>query len=335
MEKKTIAVVLATYNGARFIREQIESLLNQSRAPDRIIISDDGSTDGTLEIIDHYARTNPNLFKIIKKGANLGFRDNFLQAALHAESDYIAFCDQDDIWDKRKLEICSKYFQDPSVALIVHSAKLVDKDGNELGDFSQGIKATKISPPLTYDPWSTFWGFSILFRRDLLKIFPLEERFLDYISPQHLIAHDRWVTFLGQVVGSTVEIRENLVSYRQHDRNIYGNRKSLTSFSKKQIEERSSTYIKATERMTQIVKSISIPPDYGFILYDREKSLEFFERALQQLVKRDSIYHSKTRFVAIAKIVVFIFQGVYRNTHNERLRWKSIAMDVRFALSLK
>lgn len=149
---KTVSVVIATYNGSDFIREQIESVVNQSFAPIEIIVSDDGSTDATLDIVRSFAVHSTIPIEIKVNDTNLGFRDNFLTAALSAKGDFIAFCDQDDIWDSKKLAYAATYFDRENISLIVHAAASLDQSSGKLVKFNQGIACTGIKPPLSYDP---------------------------------------------------------------------------------------------------------------------------------------------------------------------------------------
>ena len=109
----------------------------------------------------------------------------------HAEISSLSVI-KDDIWKVNKLERCSAYFDDRNISLIAHSAKTIDGSSKMIGGFRQGINKTKITPLMSYDVWSTFWGFSLVFRREILYITSAKDRFIDYLSPGHMIAHDRW-----------------------------------------------------------------------------------------------------------------------------------------------
>src|SRR5882672_7797772 len=134
---KTVSVVLAAHNGAKYIEEQIGSIAVQTLAPFELIVSDDASTDNTLQVIQNVLSECDFAVKTIRNETALGFRDNFLQACLLAQGDFIAFCDQDDIWHPTKLEKCSEFFEDKRVSLIVHAARLIDENSNQIGMFRQ------------------------------------------------------------------------------------------------------------------------------------------------------------------------------------------------------
>ena len=99
-----ISIAMATYNGEKFIEEQLDSILAQTIKDFEIVICDDCSNDRTFFILEQYAKKYP-LIKLHKNTKNLGFRENFLQAINLCTGDFIALCDQDDIWNEKHLEI--------------------------------------------------------------------------------------------------------------------------------------------------------------------------------------------------------------------------------------
>lgn len=331
--KKSVSIVMATYNGARYIDEQFKSLVGQTFKPLEIIISDDASNDETVDKVYELSReVNDIGIKIIRNASPLGFRDNFLRASMDAQGDFIAFCDQDDIWDKTKLEKCSNYFYDDNIAMITHAAYTIDEKSTRIGSFNQGIESTCVRPPLCYDPWMTFYGFSIVFRRDLLNIADIHNRFIDYIVPAWPIAHDRWIMFLAQMVGSTVEISDKLVGYRQHPNNLFGVNAKKRKTVLRNTRSRSSDYILATRQMIDIVAKFPDSTSQLFPQFRREKCISFLERALRQLEARDAIYLSSSRVRALYGIIDCLMSSRYRAVHNNRTRWRSILKDIRFAM---
>ena len=327
-----VSVVLATHNGSRFIREQLETLVGQTVHPLEIIVSDDASTDDTLEIVRNFSCGSAIEFKIHENVPALGFRSNFLRAARLARGKFVAFCDQDDIWDTKKIEFCSPYLDDRSVSMIAHSAITIDSSNRELGVFRQGIHRTGLRKPLTYDPWLTFFGFSIVFRRELLDLWDVDDRFIDFIVPSEMIAHDRWVMFLAQVVGLTVEIDVPLVRYRQHAHNLFGNGERERSAGRRTVAGGLDPYREATTAMIDIVERLPEATAEHFPLFDRARAAAFFRSALDQFEKREAIYRTETRLEALQGLSARVAGGTYRAVHNGRPRWRSIAKDLRFAL---
>ena len=120
-----ISIAMATYNGAKFLREQLDSIAAQTLPPYELVICDDGSTDSTLAIAREFAKEVNFPVRIYLNEHNLGFADNFLKAASLCEGDWIAFSDQDDVWLPHKLATVSRRFND-GVLLVLHSSDLVD-----------------------------------------------------------------------------------------------------------------------------------------------------------------------------------------------------------------
>ena len=103
MESIHVSIVICTYNGEHFLSEQMDSLLQQTYPVDEIIVQDDGSTDGTMAVLNGYAANNP-VIKLFRNEGKHGVNNNFFSALRRASGEYIAICDQDDIWEPTKVE---------------------------------------------------------------------------------------------------------------------------------------------------------------------------------------------------------------------------------------
>src|SRR3954447_24654813 len=136
-----ISVAMATWNGERFIAQQLQSIAEQTRPPDELVISDDGSSDDTVEVARRFARRAAFDVVIMPNEERIGYSDNFFRAMKACTGDLIALCDQDDVWHPDKLARCERPLQlDPSVSLVAHSGRVVD-DGlrpvrSNLGDYT-------------------------------------------------------------------------------------------------------------------------------------------------------------------------------------------------------
>ncbi len=126
----TISVVIATYNGEKFLREQIDSVLNQTMRPDEIIVSDDGSSDGTWGILEEYQNQYPKLFCLYRNEKGLGPHENFKHAFQYVKSDIVVPCDQDDIWMPEKIERCVAAL-DEQTSLVFCQEVMRREDGSE------------------------------------------------------------------------------------------------------------------------------------------------------------------------------------------------------------
>lgn len=333
---KTISVVLSTHNGGKFLSKQLDSLINQTRLPNEVIISDDASIDQTMEIVSKFEKTAPFPVLVNRNNPAKGFRENFLSSTKLSKGDWIAFCDQDDIWRRNKLQVCSQYMQVPGITQIVHQATLIDQNDKFIGYFDQGIKSTQIKEPFSYDLWGTFWGFSMIFDRRLLEIVDIDSRCVDYIDSTHLAAHDRWTFSLAQALGKTAEVAERLVDYRQHENNLFGSaaRKGSEKKTKGLLKE-NSAYLDSTQRMREIIKGFPEDIVAKFPEFDRERALRIYSKAVAQLCGRQKIYCSTSAASAVMNCMLLLVRGGYFNAQKNSFRWRSFAKDISVSLRIR
>lgn len=212
-----ISVVMTTYNGQKFIREQIESILCQSMHVDEIVICDDCSTDNTVEILKEYP------VRLFVNKTNLGFKRNFKQAMEFCKGDYIFLCDQDDIWEKDKVEKLIEVMNTHSDMHVCASAFTVI---DENGSFDSGRKKRTLFPNVKKDdvllkiPFDSmisinyFQGASILMDRWIM------ERALDCFDER--IEHDWLICMLAASYNSLYFYNVALFRYRLHQNNQIG-----------------------------------------------------------------------------------------------------------------
>jgi len=209
---------MATYNGEKYIREQLDSLAAQTVLPLELVVTDDGSTDQTLDILDDFKKNAPFEVMIYRNEERLDYGDNFFKAASLCRGDWIAFCDQDDIWMSSKLQVVSKFFDDPEVVLISHNAQIIGGNGQDLGHTLRYFRQTRKFLEKRY--WTVYNGFTMTFRRGAImdRIALLDFRpFRDFALTQ-----DKAVFFLSTRLGKIVGIDECLAQYRRHDENSSG-----------------------------------------------------------------------------------------------------------------
>lgn len=212
---------MATYNGARFIREQLDSIAGQTMLPAELVVTDDGSSDDTLAIVADFARTAPFPVHAHRNPVRLGYRANFIRNMGLCTSELIALCDQDDIWAPDKLERASAPFADPDVLLSYHESWLVDAAGKRIELVRMLLLADR-NPPSSVFPMRNPYGFAMLFRRRLLDFADLWPMSIDNLQADERMAHDQWVFFLASALGTTAFVDEPLAGYRQHGSNTYG-----------------------------------------------------------------------------------------------------------------
>ena len=216
-----VSVALATFNGARYLPEQLDSLARQTVLPMELVVSDDGSTDDTLSVITRFAQTAPFPVRLLDKRERLGFADNFLNAAEHCTGEFVAFCDQDDVWLPHKIEVARDRLVTDGSLLTMHRLELVDAALDHIGVYDQGITGDRVYEPLGIDPYYTGSGNSMMFRRELLSASPRAGR-PRQPGEERQMGHDHWLYVLAAALGRVSHMHEPLVRYRQHGANWGG-----------------------------------------------------------------------------------------------------------------
>lgn len=212
-----LSVAMATFNGESFIAEQLASLAGQTRPPDELVVSDDGSTDETVAIVRSFSARAPFPVVIADKKDRLGFSDNFLRAAECCQHELVAFCDQDDVWLPRKLELGADRIKTDRSLLSLHSLTVTDEALRPSGfEWDQGIDRDCVHEPLQLDPYATGWGNTMVFRRELLGLIDRNRRPPQPSTENKPLSHDTWVYMLAAALGRVSWVKQPLILYRQH-----------------------------------------------------------------------------------------------------------------------
>lgn len=221
-----ITIIMAVYNGQEYIREQLESLKDQTYTEWRLVISDDRSSDKTAEIVKKFSDEVEQevIFKVNEKPSGSA-KNNFALLINDAkESDYVMFCDQDDIWKKDKIEITfnkmkqaeERYGRD--FPLLVHGdVEVIDENGNINADsmFEMShINADSKLPQILIQNHVT--GCTMMCNKKLIA------GISEYASSEYIIMHDYLAALYASVFGKIEVIRKPLLSYRQHSGNSVG-----------------------------------------------------------------------------------------------------------------
>ena len=219
-----ISIALCTYNGAKFISEQLESIAQQDRIPDELIICDDCSTDNTVALIEDFARKVDFTVKLYINDTRLGVTKNYERAIGLCTGNYIALSDQDDVWDQEKLRFLEeKLNKRPEVAAVFSNADIVDESLHSMGYSlwdSLGLTAniqknivTSAAPNLLIMRGSFITGSTMAFRSSFKNlILPIPECWV----------HDGWISYLLSAVSYLDVINQSLIKYRQHNNNQIG-----------------------------------------------------------------------------------------------------------------
>lgn len=202
-----ISVCIATYNGGRYIKEQLLSIIPQLSPDDEIIISDDRSSDNTVSVIESI---NCLLCRIIYNKERRGYTSNFENAISHAKGDYIFLSDQDDVWYNDKVSVMMSALMDCD--LIVSDAMIVDSDLREISNsfYSERLpRKTLIGNIIKFG----YIGCCMAFRKDLLC------KALPFPTNHVLCTHDNWLFLIAKAFFKVKIMDDKLVYYRRHGKN--------------------------------------------------------------------------------------------------------------------
>lgn len=224
-----ISVALCSYNGARYLEEQLASIAAQERPPDELVLCDDGSPDETMEIVRKFAADAPFPVRAHVNARNLGSTKNFEQALRLCRGDVIALADQDDVWKSAKLGVLERHLEEnPEAGFVFTNAEMVDHDLTPLGYclweavyfstherrlFEQGLA------PAVLVRYNVVTGATMAFRskyRD--DLLPIPDRWV----------HDGWIALVLSALAPCIFVDETLIQYRQHaTQQIGGKKKSF------------------------------------------------------------------------------------------------------------
>jgi glycosyltransferase involved in cell wall biosynthesis len=211
---KTVSIALATYNGARFLREQLDSVYSQTYKVFEVVATDDGSTDSTLEILEEYHQSRGLRFAV--NARRLGFLKNFERSISLCEGDFIALSDQDDIWRPQKIEILLKNTGDQP--LVCSDVKIIDAEGVTIADSYR--KSLHIPVPPIGEQFCSLAFINFVTGSTCLFPSAFREKILPI--PAEAISHDWWIGIKATLRGGIRYIDDQLVFHRQHGANAIG-----------------------------------------------------------------------------------------------------------------
>jgi len=204
----TVSIALCTYNGERFLKEQLESLVNQTYSNIEIVIVDDASQDHTISILNEYIEKYP-FISIYKNQTNIGLQLNFQKALSLCKGEYICISDQDDIWDLNKIQLMINKIG--KNILIYHDSELVDENGKSINiKMSEKLNFVRGSSKEAFYLMNCVSGHSVFFKKELLN----------YALPfPNKGIYDHWLALVATHFGTIDFIDKCLVKYRQHEHN--------------------------------------------------------------------------------------------------------------------
>ena len=257
-----IEILMATYNGEKYIKEQIDSIINQTYKNWELLIRDDGSKDKTIKILREYQKRDVRIKLLEDNKGNLGFVKNFEELLKNSYENFVMFSDQDDIWVENKLDMYLKMIEKiKNKGFMIHSdAILFDKNkSNILKDTFISKKA--INKGLENVFFNYFvQGATILISKEIKNfILPF---------PKEVYLHDRYIHLISELFFERIFVNKALIYYRQHGDNQIGAKNTIRELlSKRYFDERDRQLIKV------------IYNKYGSLLTEDKKKLieEYFK----------------------------------------------------------
>ena len=205
-DSRSVSVAIATYNGEKYITDQLDSILKQLSSTDEIVISDDGSSDSTIDIIRRYQKEY-SIIKLIK-GPQKGVIKNFENAIRHCNNQIIFLADQDDIWlDNKVNEVVDVFLKKKKVNVVLHNMSFFNENGivvEKFIDYHPGFLMNILK--------SSYWGCCMAFRKNFCK------KFLSI--PKIVPAHDQWIGIVGEKNKCSFFLNKNLIKHRIHESNV-------------------------------------------------------------------------------------------------------------------
>jgi len=323
---------MATYNGGPYLMEQLSSLSSQSLLPLELVITDDGSSDETVKIIGEFAENAPFPVRFYQNEKRLGYAENFFRALSLCWGEFVAFCDQDDVWYPDKLARVTAAFSDTGCDVVVHAAAVVDIALAPNGLRTPPIRRRAVVGPGGFDPWLIVPGMAMTAKRELFGVVAAGHRPNTRMGEAIVsMKHDEWLYFIGTAFGSVLMLPTVLVKYRQHGKNTAGPSAAISGLATlglartagralyDQLSRRAGSY-------AAFLRALRIEGDARSAR--RDETVAFYECLAERLALRSSLYRSdvswRWRFAKLANLVA---GGAYRRAKPGSLSYRSLAKD--------
>jgi len=308
MKNFSISVAMCTYNGSKYLNQQLESISSQSLLPNELIVCDDNSSDNTIEIIKNFSKKAPFKVRLYQNSLNLGSTKNFEKAISLCDNEIIVLSDQDDIWEKNKLQrITDEFSKSSAIGGVFSNASLIDENGNLLkGDLWSSVKfkkkeqreAMKGEIFKTLLKHNVVTGATMAFRSEYKNILlPI---------PKNCI-HDEWSALLLSVFSKIVPISDKLICYRIHLNQQIGVSQSLEGELKKTREIGKEEYLKAKKNYEEAKKMIV---NHDIIVNKDKLIIKYLDNKINFMEYRAKIHKTNNKL----KRVPLVLKNVV-NTH--------------------
>lgn len=330
-----ISIAMATYNGARYIRAQLDSLAAQTLLPYELVVTDDGSSDTTLDIVTEFAHEAPFPVHIHSNKIRLGYAANFLRAAALCEGDFIAFCDQDDVWMAKKIFACVSAFAEPDVLLVMHATLVVDADlrtrNKVLPVFNDDVTVGPLDVPL----WEWRPGFSMIVRKSCLSYIDSVIRMMSKTNVlKYWVGHDRVVYLITHSLGKVVLLKTPLALYRQHSNNVFGipiHKPLVRVPNKKEASSAIRFYLRSNKLCKHLATMMDVIAQEQSSVNIRENALkarQYWSHQGDNWRKRASLYCTSNVLYKVTNLGILMVDGAYRPSQRGGFGLRGLAKDL-------
>jgi glycosyltransferase involved in cell wall biosynthesis len=322
MNDTRLSVAMCTYNGARFLREQLQSIASQETLPDEMVICDDGSTDDTITLLRTFSDSAPFQVRIVSNKERLGSAKHFEKSISLCNGTIIILADQDDIWKPNKLKKLDYVFdQNPDAQYAFSDADMIDEDGSPLGfstwdafgfqgDHDRFVDAGQLRVLLKSN---VVIGASMAIRASLRDVaVPIPPGWM----------HDYWIALLGSALSRGVPIPERLLMYRRHAGQVCGwRKKGLGQAIKESIGIGDTVVAEKAEQFREVLRRIEVVQECARCPQNR---VELLNQKEVHLMKRAALRSSRT-LPRLAGVLAEASTGRYQLFSNS---WWSIGRDL-------
>ena len=293
----SVSVAMATYNGVKYLKEQLESIACQTVLPSEIIISDDCSSDKTREVVESFIRSSGIPVNFLSNESNIGIINNFFNAFDHCKGDYIFYCDQDDVWMHDKIEQCLFCFeQSKQIKLVIHQNNIVDQNLKEQGIIRPQLnKSYKVPFPVYRD---NVWGFGhqMVFHRSILPMLAYLKDSKEMRLSQIADCFDLSIIVAAGLNGDVYMLKKPLVFFRRHlDSTTNAGKEIEGLFDKaKNKNAHNKHYVDELEAMIELLDTESfhklLPVESALLYKDMLKCKLIKYQKVTQLYAAESLF---------------------------------------------
>lgn len=271
-----ISVVLATYNGEKYLLKQLKSILEQTKSPNEVLIFDDKSSDSTIKIINDFIENNHLInWVLYQNETNLGFRNNFKQGLAKSSGDIVFLCDQDDIWDNRKIKVMANIMNDKKILSLASSFTIIDeKDepfyiNNDIGKSNNNLLDFPIKEKELFNVPNEFLikknfaqGCTMAIRREIIDLFLKDE--------METLEHDWSLSLIASLKKGCYFYNESLIKYRIHTDNEIGLKQVLGPDDEYQKERLKNRVDLIKEELKRVYFSLQFSKEDSLLIQYKE-----------------------------------------------------------------